>query len=264
MPPAKKVLTPGSYNVAKEKKKAAKKSKRGRPVVSTPVKKRKKREKAKRRDKYTEQDMVEAMRLVREEDYSIKAASSFTNEVKINSVPRMTLSDRLKKPYSHPPLGRRNELSEEVEEALVQCLEMCSEFQFPMKKRDLQDLVQAYCVEKDVNTRWKDSRPGNDWIRNFKRRWSHRVKVKKPCNIKRSRAKVGPEEVRNFFDRLAPNLEGIPPTHIFNYDESPIKDDPQAEDAFFSTGCKYYEQARLIYKSMTRHNRHRPPGAVCS
>jgi hypothetical protein len=47
----------------------------------------------------------------------------------------MTLSDRLMKPYSHPALGWRNELSPEVEEALVQCLKMCSEFQFPMKKK---------------------------------------------------------------------------------------------------------------------------------
>jgi hypothetical protein len=125
----------------------------------------------------------------------------------------------------------------------VQCLEMCSEFQFPMKKSDLQE---AYCVENDISTRWENSRPGIDWVRNFKRRWSHRVKLKKPSNIKRRRAQVGPKEVRSFFDRLSSNLEGIPPTHIFNYDESPIKDDPQAEDAFFSTGCKYFEQGRLI------------------
>ncbi len=38
-------------------------------------------------------------------------------------------------------------------------------------------------------------------------------------------------------------MEGVPPTHIFNFDESPIKDDPGAEDAFFAMGQKYYEQA---------------------
>jgi hypothetical protein len=37
-------------------------------------------------------------------------------------------------------------------------------------------------------------------------------------------------------------VEGVPPTHIFNFDESPIKDDPGAEDAFFAKGQKYYEQ----------------------
>jgi hypothetical protein len=42
--------------------------------------------------------------------------------------------------------------------------------------------------------------------------------------------------------RLRPNMEGIPSTHIFNYDESPVKDDPGAEDAFFSKNQKYTEQ----------------------
>jgi hypothetical protein len=59
------------------------------------------------------------------------------------------------------------------------------------------------------------------------------VKVKKLFNIKRSRAKVSPDDIKGFFERLKPNVEGVPPTHIFNFDESPIKDDPGAEDAFF-------------------------------
>jgi hypothetical protein len=71
MPPPKKVLTPGSYNVTKEKKKAAKKAKRGQLVVSTPIRMRKKQEKAKRRDNNTEQDIVEAIRLIKEEEFSI-------------------------------------------------------------------------------------------------------------------------------------------------------------------------------------------------
>jgi hypothetical protein len=123
---------------------------------------------------------------------------------------------------------------------------MCSEFQFPKKKSDLQDLVQAYCVENDISTRWENSRPGIHWVHNFKSRWSHRDKVKKPPNIKRSREQVGLEEVQSFFDRLGPNLKGIPPTHIFNYNESPNKDDSQAEDSFFSTGCKYFEHEHLM------------------
>jgi len=38
--------------------------------------------------------------------------------------------------------------------------------------------------------RWPDSLPGNDWLRSFRDRWKKRVKVRKPQNIKRSRAKV--------------------------------------------------------------------------
>ncbi len=53
---------------------------------------------------------------------------------------RMTLSDRLKalSPTKTPKLGRPQELTPKTEEAVVRCLEMCAEFNYPMKKRNLQ------------------------------------------------------------------------------------------------------------------------------
>ena len=133
MPPVKKVRTPGSYGEAlqgngkvnKVKKVKVTPKKVTPKKVGRPLKFRKKREFAKRRDKYSEEDMLEAMRLVREEEYSIKAASKLINSVKKNEVPQMTLRDRLKRPGKNPPLGRPQELSRDVEEALVQCLEIC-------------------------------------------------------------------------------------------------------------------------------------------
>ncbi len=56
-----------------------------------------------------------------------------------------------------------------VEEALVKCLEMCADFNYPMGKKKLQNLVQSYCVENNVDTRWKGHRPGKDWVRLFKK-----------------------------------------------------------------------------------------------
>jgi hypothetical protein len=92
----------------------------------------------------------------------------------------MTLSDRLaiKKPSETPLLGRPMELEKEVEEAVVKCLKVCADFNYPMRKRQLQDLVQCHCEEQGVKTRWENSRPGQAWVRTFRKRWSHRVKVK--------------------------------------------------------------------------------------
>jgi hypothetical protein len=100
---------------------------------------------------------------------------------------------------------------------------MCSEFQYPLKRSDLQDLVQSYVVEHNIDTRFVDGRPGKDWIRQFQKRWSHRVKIRKPRNIKRSRAAVSPSIISAFYARLGRNLDGLPPSHIFNYDETCIK-----------------------------------------
>jgi hypothetical protein len=132
--------------------------------------------------------------------------------VKQNKVPPMTLADRLRRdlPNKQPPLGRPQELSQALEQALVKCPVICAKFQFPMKTKDLQDIMQSYCVEHNVKIRWVDEQPGKDWIRIFQKRWRHKVKLKRPTNIKLSRAKVSPADVREFFARLTPNLKGIP------------------------------------------------------
>ncbi len=62
--------------------------------------------------------MMEAVRLVRENGYSVAAAA------KASGIPRMTLSNRLQKkdPMEDPKLGRPQELDKETEEAIVKCL----------------------------------------------------------------------------------------------------------------------------------------------
>lgn len=97
-------------------------------------------------------------------------------------------------------------------------------------------------------TGWEDMRPGKAWVRKFTKRWQDVVKVRKPTHIKRSRAKVSPETIREFFDHLEPNMEGIPATHVYNYDETNLRDDPAAEEAFFAGGSKYFEQVRNTSK----------------
>jgi len=238
----KKVLTPWSYQLANASKTmppSKKMKKKGRPAA----KKKRARTNLKHRAQYTEEDMTEAIRLVNEEDFSIKRAALLTNRVKKNVVPRMTLSDRMKKerPDERPALGRPQELDKTVEEALVKCLEICASFNYPMRKKDLQELIQAYCLQHSMKTRWEDDLPGKTWIKNFRRRWAHWIKFSKPTNIKRSRAAVSPRQVRDFFMRMGPNLEGVSRYHIFNYDESPFQDNPAAEDAFCAGGTKCFE-----------------------
>jgi hypothetical protein len=71
-------------------------------------------------------DMLEAVRLVRTEELSISKAALHINNVKLNEVPRMTLSNRLGKsePANKPDMGRPTELSKGAEEGLVVCLEL--------------------------------------------------------------------------------------------------------------------------------------------
>jgi hypothetical protein len=89
----------------------------------------------------------------------------------------MTPSYRLQiTPAKKLKLGRLQQLSVQ---ALVKCLELCAKYKCPMRKRDLQDLVQSYCMQHGLKTKWEDDRPVRHWVRNFRKRWSHRGKLKK-------------------------------------------------------------------------------------
>ncbi len=85
-----------------------------------------------------------------------------------------------------------------------------------MNNRDVQLLVQSYCIEHSLETRWVNSMPGKDWIINFQKRWKDQVKLKNPRHIKRSRAQVSPQTICEFFQHLGPNVEGVAAKHFFN------------------------------------------------
>jgi hypothetical protein len=54
---------------------------------------------------------------------------------------------------------------------------------------------------------------------------------------------VSPAQIRAYFANLEKELQGVPPSHIFNCDESCMRDDPSAKAAFFKKGVRYPEQA---------------------
>jgi hypothetical protein len=98
--------------------------------VSTPVKKCKKWEKVMQREKYKEQDIVEAICLVREEDFSFSAASSFTNEVKINTALCTILADRLKNPTAIRHWGGATSSARMCSRSLCSALRCALNFSF--------------------------------------------------------------------------------------------------------------------------------------
>lgn len=137
LPKARKVLTPGS-TASPSTPKPTKRV--GRPAAARP-----KGRSITHRTSYSSEDMEEAIRLVTIGGMTCAKAAKFINGRKKNAVPRMTLYDRTRDGAAPraPALGRPQELSPAVELALVKSLQMCAEFQYPMKKKDLKDLVQV-------------------------------------------------------------------------------------------------------------------------
>jgi len=82
------------------------------------------------------------------------------------------------------------------------------------------------------------------WVKGFLKRHQDRIKMRKPTNIRRCRAAVSPAQIREYFENLKKELEGIPPTHIINADQTAMRDDPSASSAIFRKGVRYPEQVK--------------------
>lgn len=237
MPTPIKVSTPGSYKLAKKSDKRKKKSsgKKGRPTVT--AKKRKGSSRKHYMATYTPEDMQRAVDMCKNDGYSMAAAA------KACGVPRVTLLDRLKGNYKSGVPGRPRVLTQVEEEVLVEVLVLMGKFNYPLTKRHLADVVKSY-LDKHRDTRLPDNRPGKHWIRGFLRRHKNKVVVKKAQNIRRSRAAVSPADIREYFGNLEKEVKDVPPTHIFNCDESCMRDDPSAHLCVFMKGVKYPEQVK--------------------
>lgn len=60
-------------------------------------------------------------------------------------------------------------------------------------------------------------------------------------NIKKVIAELSANDIENYIGNLQPVVKDIPPTHIFNYDETNLSDDPGNKKVICKRGSKYVE-----------------------
>lgn len=145
-------------------------------------------------------------------------------------VPKSTISDNLKAHKSNKIIknpGTPTALNTDQEEKLVQGLLICSEWGFPLKCRDIQLVVKSFLdrLGKSHRACFVNNIPGKDWINSFLRRHQH-LTLRFGENIKRVRAGVTKTTLQLYFNNINNILKDVPPTNIFNYDETNFVDDP--------------------------------------
>ena len=71
-------------------------------------------------------------------------------------------------------------------------------------------------------------------------RWhlTHRIAT----NISRKRAKICKIELEGYFQNIQSEIEGVPTTHIWNYDETNLRDDPGTRKYVMKRETKYPEK----------------------
>ncbi|KAJ2954347.1 hypothetical protein O0L34_g2605 [Tuta absoluta] len=141
------------------------------------------------------------------------------------------------------PQGGQTALSEEAELNIIQNINKCAEWGYPMDTMDLRFIVKMYLDKLGVvNRRFKNNFPGVDFVQSFLKRHKQKISQRICENIKRARAAVSPDVIRAYFNELEKSVQGVELANIVNYDETNLSDDPGRKKVIMKRGCKYPER----------------------
>lgn len=164
---------------------------------------------------------------------------------------RNVLSNKLKN-KAPKKCGGQTIFTEDEEAVIVAHIVTLSSYGFPVNKRELRFIVKSF-LDKQGRTvvKFKNNLPGIEWANSFVSRHAQQISNRTARNITYSRASVNEKVVNEFFNNLEKELEGVPPSHIWNYDETCLVDDPGISKVLVKRGCKYPENIKNSSKSNT-------------
>ena len=121
---------------------------------------------------------------------------------------------------------------------------------FPITRDRLKDYVNSFLFEQGLKIiRFKNNTPGKDWLAGFFKRHPE-IKVRRCQNITFRKAYIKPKVVEDFFDNMKPmlappggNEAAVSPTHILNYDETNLTNDPGNANVIVDRGEKHPRRA---------------------
>ena len=164
---------------------------------------------------------------------------------KVFNIPLGTLSHKFRKKHGKRP-GRLTAFSNTEEAVFCKHIETVGNWGYPFDKFELRMLAKNYLDSEGQKVKqFTNNLPSNDWAESFLKRNKKALTKRTAQNIKRSRAKVTSKQVAEYFENwksTIQNGDGISSTHIFNYDERNLCDDPGSKKCIFKRGVKYPER----------------------
>lgn len=194
---------------------------------------------------YSDEALEEAIEKISNDELSITAASL---QYKI---PFGTLYNKYKGLHGRTH-GGQPVFSHAEEVAILKAAATCAEWGFPLTILDLRMFAKSYLDKQGkVVDRFPNNLPGVEWALSVLKRHKNAYGQRIATNIKRSRAAVGRDSINKYFDNIEREVEGIPASNIFNYDESNLSDDPGKKKCIYRRGVKYPEKVMNFSKSCT-------------
>lgn len=154
---------------------------------------------ANRRRKWSEKDLLTALKEIRENRLPVNAAS---NQF---SIPRWTLRDYISKGINEMrPVGRKCILNQEQEELLVKRLFRLAEVGLPLTRRELCKSVFLFCKERRIENPFSVEKEaaGRKWCKLFLKRHPE-LAIRRAQHLNEARAqKLNKFIVGDYFDKL--------------------------------------------------------------
>lgn len=195
---------------------------------------------------YSQEDLEKCLDDVRSGIRSQRAAADYYG------IPRSTIKNKLKGAHAKTP-GRQPVLTMNEEKSIVEHVKLLCDFGFPITEYELRWVVKTYLDKtgrKVPEFRSNDNLPGYDWGRFFLQRNSD-LSPRLCANIKRDRAGIDEESIKKYFENLKKSVDGIPPSNIWNFDETNLSDDPGSKKVLSRRGIKHVEQIVNSSKTST-------------
>lgn len=172
----------------------------------------------------------------------IKEGTSLRKAAHQSGINYSVLYRHLKKGDSLKERGGQTVLTVEEEKLIVNRLQICGDWGYPIDPVTLRLLVKEFLDRQGKVTKFKNNLPGRDFVYGFLKRHSKSLSARMCQNIKRARAAVNADTVNAYFNELERELKDVPPSHIVNYDETNLCDDPGKRLVITRRGCKYPER----------------------
>ena len=99
------------------------------------------------------------------------------------------------------------------------------------------------------DSRFKNNVTGDDWFKSFIKR--NNLTQRSADNVKPARVEIDALNVNFYFDELQHAVEDVPASHIYNYGETNVTDNPCSKTVVCQRGLKSVERKTQYSKSAT-------------
>lgn len=170
---------------------------------------------------YSKQDLENAIDSVRNGHLSMYRAS------KTYKIPKATLFKHIKglRGVKSKSFGRPTAIPYEEEKVIAENIKIMEKWGFGLSKKEVLETIGDYVNKNKISTPFKNGIPGDDYFMAFKSRFC--LSLKKPQNVEVARKKsIDPFIISEYFNLLKDITNNLPPSQIYNIDETSFCLDP--------------------------------------